>query len=382
MSSYLDSLIVKLEKHATILSQRRLSILGRSMIANSLLLSRVWHNIRVLSPPQSFFQRLRTVIISFLKQKNFPFVKFQDCQRPRDEGGIAILDPSKQHSALQLRWLIPLLLPPDQATNPDSFATSLMKYTLCALSSAPSPVLPLLFPERRTTDLHKIGCFNSLFKTIDQMDFEINWTALNAGSAAEIPLSRICPLLLTNDPDHTYNNWKSNLVKNLYRFSTVDGRLTPITSFLSRKQRNRSEAYFDLLSLGHIKEENFFTALRSTSDLSLGLFISSMGCPRPEPEFHSLVSTPPPDGTPIENLSTKWFRHIDKLPLTSLPSHYPRASKSSWTQFWHASIPHPARTILWRLYHSKLPTRSRLHKLMPNIITDELCMLCGAIESD
>ncbi|EIE75892.1 hypothetical protein RO3G_00596 [Rhizopus delemar RA 99-880] len=60
MSSYLDSLIVKLEKHATILSQRRLSILGRSMIANSLLLSRVWHNIRVLSPPQSFFQRLRT----------------------------------------------------------------------------------------------------------------------------------------------------------------------------------------------------------------------------------------------------------------------------------------------------------------------------------
>ncbi|EIE84517.1 hypothetical protein RO3G_09227 [Rhizopus delemar RA 99-880] len=76
MSSYLDSLIVKLEKHATILSQRRLSILGRSMVANSLLLSRVWHNIRVLSPPQSFFQRLRTVIISFLKQKNFPFVKF------------------------------------------------------------------------------------------------------------------------------------------------------------------------------------------------------------------------------------------------------------------------------------------------------------------
>ncbi|KAG1546735.1 hypothetical protein G6F49_010411 [Rhizopus delemar] len=362
MSSYLDSLIVKLEKHATILSQRRLSILGRSMVANSLLLSRVWHNIRVLSPPQSFFQRLRT--------------------RPRNEGGIAVLDPSKQHSALQLRWLIPLLLPPDQATNPDSFAASLMKYTLCALSSAPSSVLPLLLPERRTTDLHKIGCFNSLFKTIDQMDFEINWMTLNASSAAEIPLSRICPLLLINDPVHTYNYWKSSLVKDLYRFSTVDGRLTPITSFLSRKQRNRSEAYFDLLSLGHIKEENFFTALRSTSDLSLGLFIFSMGCPRPAPEFHSLVSTSLPDGTSIENLSTKWFRHIDKLPLTSLSSHYPRASKSSWTLFWHASIPHPARTILWRLYHSKLPTRSRLHKLMPNTITDELCMLCDAIESD
>ncbi|KAG1124410.1 hypothetical protein G6F61_012187 [Rhizopus arrhizus] len=76
LTIYLDSLIVKLEKHATILSQRRLSILGRNMIANSLLLSRVWHSIRVLSPPQNFFQRIRTVIISFLKQKNFLHVKF------------------------------------------------------------------------------------------------------------------------------------------------------------------------------------------------------------------------------------------------------------------------------------------------------------------
>ncbi|KAG0865214.1 hypothetical protein G6F15_012933 [Rhizopus arrhizus] len=129
-------------------------------------------------------------------------------------------------------------------------------------------------------------------------------------------------------------------------------------------------------------EENFFAALRSTSDLSFGLVISSLGFPPPEPEFHSLLSSPLPDGTPIENISTKWFRHVDKLPITSLPSHYPRTSKTSWTQFWHASIPHPARTILWRLYHSKLPTRSRLHKIMPNTITDERCMLCGAIESD
>ncbi|KAG1549423.1 hypothetical protein G6F49_009600 [Rhizopus delemar] len=224
------------------------------MVTNSLLLSRICHDIMVFSPPRNFFQRRHTVIILVLKQKNFQYVKFQDCQRPRNEGGITILDPSTQHSALQLRWLTPLFLSSDQAFNPDSFATSLMRYTLCALSFAPSPVLPLLFPERRPTDLHKTGYFNSLFKTINQMDFEINWMALNTSSAAEIPLSRICPLLLINDPDYTCNYWKSNLVKDLYRFSTVNGRLTPITSFLSRKHRNRSEAYFDFISLGHIKK--------------------------------------------------------------------------------------------------------------------------------
>ncbi|KAG0737122.1 hypothetical protein G6F23_010536 [Rhizopus arrhizus] len=163
-SSYLDSLIVKLEKHAIILSQRWLSILGYSTIANSFLLSRVWHSIRVLSPPQSLFQRIRTVIISFLKEKNFSNVKFQDYQRPRNEDSIAILDPSTQHSALQLQWLTPLLLSSDQATNPDSFATNPMKYTLCALLFARPPVLPLLFPEQRTTDLHKIGCLTPYSK--------------------------------------------------------------------------------------------------------------------------------------------------------------------------------------------------------------------------
>ncbi|KAG0744549.1 hypothetical protein G6F57_009361 [Rhizopus arrhizus] len=141
------------------------------------------------------------------------------------------MDLSTQHSALQIRWHIPLILSSDPAPTPESFDTSFMKYTLCALS-------------------------------------------------------------------------------------TVDEKLTPITSFLSRKQHNRSETYFDLLSLGHVKEENFFAALRSTSDLSPGLIISSLGFPPPEPDFHSLLSSPLPDGTPIENISTKWLRHIDKLPAS------------------------------------------------------------------
>ena len=148
MSKYLDSIITKIERHANILSQRGLSILGRSMIANTLLLSRIWHSIRVLCPPQSFFQRIRSVIIKFLRYKNFPSVKFQDCRRPRNEGGIAILDPAMQHSALQLRWLIPMLQSTHPTSTQESFTTSLMRYYLCVLTSSPSAVLPLLFSEK------------------------------------------------------------------------------------------------------------------------------------------------------------------------------------------------------------------------------------------
>jgi hypothetical protein len=125
-----------------------------------------------------------------------------------------------------------------------------------------------------------------------------------------------------------------------------------------------------------------FTKVLNTT-LHFSFFLtSSLDFPLPEPNLHSLLSSPLPDGTPIEQISTKWFHHIEKALPTSLPSHYPQASKASWTQFWHVSIPHQERTILWRLYLSKLPTRSRLHKIMCNFITNESCMLCGARESN
>ena len=145
MSNYFDSIITKVERYADILAQRGLSILGRSMIANTLLLSRIWHSTRILCPPQSVFQRIRSAIIKFLRYKNFPSVKFQDCRRPRNEGGTAILDPAMQHSALRLRWLIPMLQSTHLASTQESFATSLMRYHLCVLTSSPSAILPLLF---------------------------------------------------------------------------------------------------------------------------------------------------------------------------------------------------------------------------------------------
>ncbi|KAG0930527.1 hypothetical protein G6F57_012199 [Rhizopus arrhizus] len=316
------------------------------MIANSLLLSRIWHSIRILCPPQSFFQRIRSVIIKFLKYKNFPSVKFQDCHRPRNEEDIAILDPAMQHSALQLRWLIPMLQSTHPTLTQESFAKSLMRYYLCVLTFSPSVILPLLFSEKRNPDIKKIGCFQSMLGTLDHIDYEINWTDLNTSTAEEIPLCKVCPALLTND--HTYKSpyWKSLLVKDVYGFNVIVGKLTPRGSFMSSQQINRAIKYLDLLRTGQIDEEDFFVALKGSPNCALGGFISSFGFQRPAPQLASLFSSPLPDGTSIEKLSTKWFRNLDMLPLDSLPSTYPRTSKFSWNKFWHVSIPHPARTIL------------------------------------
>ncbi|KAG1048844.1 hypothetical protein G6F43_008790 [Rhizopus delemar] len=319
MSNYLDSIITKVKRHADILAQRGLSIQGHSMVANSLLLSCIWHSIRILCPPQSFFQRIRSVIIKFLRYKNFPSVRFQDCQRLRNEGGIAILDPAMQHSALQLRWLIPMLQSTHPASTQESFATALMRYHLCVLTSSPSAILPLLFSEKRSTDSKQIGCFQSMFRTLDHIDYKINWTDLNTSTAEKIPLCRVCPALLTNEHIYQSPYWKSLLVKDVYGFNGIDGKLTPRGSFPSNQQRNKAIKYPDLVRISQIAEEDFFVILKSSPNCAIGGFISSFCFQRPAPQFDSLFSSPLPDGTPVEDLSTKWFRNLDMLPLNSLP---------------------------------------------------------------
>ncbi|EIE86380.1 hypothetical protein RO3G_11091 [Rhizopus delemar RA 99-880] len=74
----------------------------------------------------------------------------------------------------------------------------------------------------------------------------------------------------------------------------------------------------------------FFVAPKSSPNCALwGGFISSFGFQHPAPQFASLFSSSLLDDTPVEKLSTKWFRNLDILPLDSLPPMYPRASKSS-----------------------------------------------------
>ncbi|KAI7873603.1 hypothetical protein K492DRAFT_138817, partial [Lichtheimia hyalospora FSU 10163] len=63
---YLDNIKTTITRHANILKERHLSIRGASMVANSLLLSRLWHILRVIPAPQSWLQDIKTIVRSFV----------------------------------------------------------------------------------------------------------------------------------------------------------------------------------------------------------------------------------------------------------------------------------------------------------------------------
>jgi hypothetical protein len=127
-----------------VFNQRNISILDKSLISNSLLLSRIWHAIRTLCPSSNFFLRVRSIII-FLPRRSFLSVSFQTYRRSRTEGGVGVLDPATQHGVLQLCWLKPLVVLNVSNGPYFSFVTSLLSYIICIFCQVPSVILPLIF---------------------------------------------------------------------------------------------------------------------------------------------------------------------------------------------------------------------------------------------
>ncbi|KAI9265069.1 hypothetical protein BDA99DRAFT_423288, partial [Phascolomyces articulosus] len=68
------------------------SIQGRGLIANSLLLSKIWHCIRILPITKTYMRQLRSIVYKFVIQKAFPPFSFATCARFLKEGGLAVLD--------------------------------------------------------------------------------------------------------------------------------------------------------------------------------------------------------------------------------------------------------------------------------------------------
>ncbi|KAG1637612.1 hypothetical protein G6F44_009238 [Rhizopus delemar] len=240
-----------------------------TLVANTLLLGPLWHTIRVLAVPQSYLGKVRSTVIQFLARKSFPAVSFQTCQRSRKEGGLAILDPGIQHAALQLRWLQPLLLPSSDPPYYDTFISDILRHCLRLFSVSPSHILPLLLPNMRSSTIKSFGCFNSLFKTMDKIDYQIDWQAFD--------ISYACGKFRRRSP-------------------------TPSGPF-----RSKNKNYFEQLQLCRTQETTFFQQFKCPHN-SIHMISSVLPLPAlTETDFDNILDSLLPDGTPIASLNTRYI---------------------------------------------------------------------------
>ncbi|KAG0927245.1 hypothetical protein G6F57_015229 [Rhizopus arrhizus] len=261
LTTFLDEMLGSTRLIVHRLASRRLSVQGRGLIANTLILSRI-----------------RSIVYQFITSKSFPKVSFDTCRRPRKEGGLAVLDPATQLHALQLRWLRPLVQPDAESNYNQSFALQALQYCLCSFSGSSSPVLPLAFAELCSPDVQAMGCCKLLFRVMDMLDFSVNWEALNISLVLEIPVSRIYLSLPTFNGRGRRTNWGQLRMKDVFKYNPIHNCLRRRPHLLSTRFKHRVSRFYSLLADGqtpvHPSIETFFTPqnLRTDSQFQYTLY--------------------------------------------------------------------------------------------------------------
>ncbi|OBZ81510.1 hypothetical protein A0J61_10441 [Choanephora cucurbitarum] len=199
-----NMLLEKIKNQIQAFTARGLSLRGRATIANKLILSRLWFTLRLLSPPKRFFEKLRSMIYTFVWQNKYPRVAFSQLCLDFTRGGVGLLEPSRQHLLLQMKWIFSIF-----SRLGDGLLTSALKYHLGFLSPVSTlPSLALFEPAFRSHPL----CSHTLilpviFRAFDHLGVQFDIPTLPVGLFLKLPLHR----MFRNIPQ---NHW-------LHRHSTL-----------------------------------------------------------------------------------------------------------------------------------------------------------------
>ncbi|KAG1064355.1 hypothetical protein G6F42_027021 [Rhizopus arrhizus] len=95
---------MKIRSRAAFLSGRHLSIRGASLVANSKLLSLIWHLLRVVPVPEQWLKSVRRLVLQFV----LPFARapsWETTCRPKALGRPCLIDLKSQQLALHMVYI-------------------------------------------------------------------------------------------------------------------------------------------------------------------------------------------------------------------------------------------------------------------------------------
>ncbi|CDH54866.1 hypothetical protein RO3G_01611 [Lichtheimia corymbifera JMRC:FSU:9682] len=104
LSLFMASVKIKVLRHANILKERRLSLRGASTVVNSILLSRLWHVLRVTPVSEQWLKEMKSIVLSFLTPF-WPKPSWDTLCLPRKYGGVGIVNVMDQSQALHFVYL-------------------------------------------------------------------------------------------------------------------------------------------------------------------------------------------------------------------------------------------------------------------------------------
>jgi len=94
----------KLERHTQTLMGRNLSIQGRSHVVNWLILSRIWHMLRVVDPPAAWLKQCERTVRNFVCPYGLK-PSWKTICGPKNQGGVSVIHIQHQSQALKLVFI-------------------------------------------------------------------------------------------------------------------------------------------------------------------------------------------------------------------------------------------------------------------------------------
>lgn len=388
-NAFVNDMLLKLQNACFLHSLRQLSFRGRVTVMNTLIYSKLWYVLRLLSIPQASLQKFASMGYKFVTRKAFPKFKHEFLFADRQQGGLKLLDPSKQQLVLQWKWVRPLLSSSSSQTSP-----KILLYLIYSIQhhfNTVDHLLPLLFPAMRKGPLGKpnaLNIFTNIFRTTDALAKCYQTTHISHATCLQLPLSGIHRYTnpLQEPPDTgqsgpsdpsssairlSHRNWSKIQVYDAFHYDSHQG-------CLRRKCRTDLEIFPVLIG-------RFFRAIDNHDIWLESFFLRNCLIPPDQasqiPVGH-IDFTPFVDGLlPSDLFSVKMTTARLRQGLSphhKPPFFDPQIAPRQWKMFWNEDIPFKARDVWYRLLHNKLPCRLTLHRTLPTIFIDPACLLCSS----
>ncbi|KAK4521564.1 uncharacterized protein ATC70_007325 [Mucor velutinosus] len=394
LQDYLDGVLVKVQRHSNLLKQRNLSIRGAGLVANSLLLSKVYHLLRVVpggATTASWLKSLTTVVREYLVSFR-PGVAWSTLCLPRKFGGVGLVDIADQSLALHLVYLQRLLRPP----SPSDFVSSWLVYAFQVYTGHKSILPWFCFPGLYQSRVSSVPALTHLGKLLLRLPKLVPSSGWSARWFLDLPLCSVLSTVPSVRPPRDPSSLDPRFLVSDVSFWQPDlGIVDGVTSHLAWSSRVLRPVFLALNRDRGPVSLVFPPVMDSKIVLSQADYFAmprSDGATSWMPDCtHWTVSNSSRSAAPVARLSLGALRrywHPAKGTITSrmgpplkLPAHL-LLSPALWRLFWSLEMPAKAFTPWWRLLHDRVPHRSWCHKIMPTKVLSPACALCGFATED
>jgi endonuclease/exonuclease/phosphatase family metal-dependent hydrolase len=375
-STYMNTIVAKLQTATGLHATRSLSVVGKATVANTLFLSKCWYILRVTPLTQQDIHKITSVMVRFLRRGIFPVIPWSTWTLPKTQGGLGVLDVSKQYLALYFRWGQPLITTSSASVATDPLITMLIQHVQNHTRSAHHQI-PLLFPTtRRTfTSTTRISSVDVLFRCIDAIPRTYDSVSIDHSTGLTLPLHAVL-YKRTPSPFLVPSKMKEMTVADVFTYN-VDRRFFHWKDSQDPTLRHWKYAprkLFHGLQTGDLQLQPFFQSLCQPMDSS-GPTVD----PLPPVSFSPFVKQLEIfQGVDIvSKISTKTFRQAC-VSATVAPAHLSSITMIHWQWFWRLALTMVQRNVVYRYINHCIPHKSRLHRVYPALHPSDLCSICSS----